>query len=629
MKLLVPLGLLGLLGLVALLIIYLIKPNYQKKSVSSTYVWKLSLKIRRRRNPINRLQDLFLLICQILAILACTAIMAWPVLEAFRPEVVTQKIAVIDGSASMLAETDGETRFDRALEEVRTLATKVAAQNGEITVILAGETASFVTVRTTQTNLPELTAALDEMAGKATAQCTYGSGDVDGAMQLAEQVLNQTPQADVLLYTAKSYLDPGDVEVVDVSDPSEYNVAILDSVAILEENYYTFSVDMASYGRAADVTLNCEVYGVNGVESAKLKFSLPVWLESDTPQTVLFNSETTGSSGIFSYSYAYIYVSVDDSFSYDNMFYIYGGTKETVRIQYASTIPNIFFRGSIMSLRETLRTRWDIEFVEVNANVKEPELEGFDFYIFERVTPKTTPKDGVVMFVNPSSMPNGLGLDKEGYVRSGNMYLSTAGDHPITKGVNASNIFISQYSVIRVSEEYDVLLGYQKDPVFAVRNEEDKKIVIMAFELQNTDLPLLLEFPKLFLHTFNYFFPSTVTRYNYEVGESVELNARAPSLTVSGPGETVTLNNLPETVKLSSTGTYTLTQTLFNGKNVIESIYAKIPNAESDFTTVLEELENPYVETVPEDKDYDLLLYFAAALVALLFAEWWLNSRAH
>ena len=42
MKWLVPLGFLGLIGLIALLIIYLIKPNFQKKAVSSTYVWKLS-----------------------------------------------------------------------------------------------------------------------------------------------------------------------------------------------------------------------------------------------------------------------------------------------------------------------------------------------------------------------------------------------------------------------------------------------------------------------------------------------------------------------------------------------------------------------------------------------------------
>ena len=46
MTLLTPLGLLGLIGIIVLIIIYIIKPNYQQKFISSTYVWKLSLKYR-------------------------------------------------------------------------------------------------------------------------------------------------------------------------------------------------------------------------------------------------------------------------------------------------------------------------------------------------------------------------------------------------------------------------------------------------------------------------------------------------------------------------------------------------------------------------------------------------------
>lgn len=51
MNLLVPIGLLGLIGLLVLLIIYILKPNYQQKFVSSTYIWKLSLKYRKKKFP--------------------------------------------------------------------------------------------------------------------------------------------------------------------------------------------------------------------------------------------------------------------------------------------------------------------------------------------------------------------------------------------------------------------------------------------------------------------------------------------------------------------------------------------------------------------------------------------------
>ena len=50
---LAPLGLIALASILALIIIYIIKPNYQQKIVSSTYVGKLSLKYKKHRIPIN------------------------------------------------------------------------------------------------------------------------------------------------------------------------------------------------------------------------------------------------------------------------------------------------------------------------------------------------------------------------------------------------------------------------------------------------------------------------------------------------------------------------------------------------------------------------------------------------
>ena len=74
MELLRPLGLLGLLGIAILILIYILKPNYQQKIISSTYVWKLSLKYRRKQVPINRLLSILLLILQILVIAACAMV---------------------------------------------------------------------------------------------------------------------------------------------------------------------------------------------------------------------------------------------------------------------------------------------------------------------------------------------------------------------------------------------------------------------------------------------------------------------------------------------------------------------------------------------------------------------------
>ncbi|MDE5563498.1 MAG: BatA domain-containing protein, partial [Clostridiales bacterium] len=121
MSLLIPLGLLGLISLLALLIIYLIKPNYQQKLVSSTFIWKLSLKYQKKRIPINKLRNILILICQILILTLLAFILTQPAVVDKTELRDNEKIVIIDASASMLASsrynTSKYTRFEQAVDE--------------------------------------------------------------------------------------------------------------------------------------------------------------------------------------------------------------------------------------------------------------------------------------------------------------------------------------------------------------------------------------------------------------------------------------------------------------------------------------------------------------------------------
>ena len=101
MKILTPLGLLGLLGILVLILIYIIKPNYQQKYISSTYVWKLSLKYKKKRIPTSRLRDLLLILCQILAITCCAMLLATPSQVLRQQPEEGEVIIIVDASASM------------------------------------------------------------------------------------------------------------------------------------------------------------------------------------------------------------------------------------------------------------------------------------------------------------------------------------------------------------------------------------------------------------------------------------------------------------------------------------------------------------------------------------------------
>ena len=201
--------------------------------------------------------------------------------------------------------------------------------------------------------------------------------------------------------------------------------------------------------------------------------------------------------------------------------------------------------------------------------------------------------------------------------------------HPVVRNLDVDSITVSKIVSASYDASYVHLMSCANTPVVSVKNEGASKIAVMAFSLHYSNLPLLKEFPLLFYNIIDYFFPVTVRGNAFEVYESVELNAIGEALYVSrGVGDEAlyTYNEFPAKLKLDLPGTYVLTQSWFN-RSVTEKIYVKIPTVESDVWGEAEGLTNPYVEQHQEDYFRDLLMYFAAALVALLFLEWILQCK--
>jgi hypothetical protein len=87
------------------------------------------------------------------------------------------------------------------------------------------------------------------------------------------------------------------------------------------------------------------------------------------------------------------------------------------------------------------------------------------------------------------------------------------------------------------------------------------------------------------------------------------------------------LTTFPYIMNVSLPGTYELTQELLSGDIVKEKFFVKIPAMESNIRKIEETL--PDLDRPEEKKDtyIDWLVYLAGAMVLLLFAEWWLQSR--
>ncbi len=619
MSWLTPLGFLGLIGILVLILIYILKPNFQQKFISSTFVWELSLKYRRKKIPINKVRNILLFLCQVLVITACALILAQPIIKENQKPEILEKVAIIDASASMLTEYDDVTRFERAIAEVSKLTEDVFKDKGYVTVILAGKEASYIAQRSTSEDSMDLLASLEELVEEEA--CTYGSADIDGAIQLAQKIVDMNVDTEVLLYTATEYLAHNGVTVVDVSENGEWNAAILDCEAVVEENYYVFNVSVATYNRDTDLMVHCDVMGANGGSTVRME--LPVRCNGDETKKLSFVTQNM-TTPVHEFESVHVYVSENDSFEEDNDFYIYGGKKPELKILYYSPKANIFFAGSVMSVRDTLSARWSIEYTEINKETPSADLPvtGYDFYIYENSMPDVMPEDGVVMLVNMDKAPEGLPVIMGSEV-NGNFNLSYGETHPLTNRINPENMVLSKYQKLVDYSGFTPLLYCAGDPVLLVSETENQKVVLMPFSVSFADFSMLVDFPILMYNIFEYFLPSTLTEYAFDVNDTVSFNARGDSLSLKSSTGKIeeTFESFPAEIVVTEYGTYTLEQTPMSGMPVVERFFVKIPSVESNINRTVEELADLIIPPKKKDEHLDLLIYFAATLVALLLLE--------
>lgn len=628
MTLLLPLGLLGLLSLAVLILIYVLRPNYQQKLVSSTFVWKLSLKYRKNRLPISRLRNLLILIFQIL-LLACMAVMmAQPAVPVVSGTSKNEKVAIIDASASMMVASENQTRFERALDEVQAMANETLShEDGVVSVILADSDAHFVISRLTSENAAQFESQLSVLRDENA--CSYGSADIDGAAELAEQVLQINSEAEVLFYTGTEYINKGSFNVVDVSADDDWNAAVLNVTPVLNENVYSFSVEVGCFGVSKSVTVSCEIFGVNGSTSGTRTAQKELYFsDNNAQQTVTFASAdfSGGGESISSYTEMYVHIDEEDSFQRDNWFNVYGGTRPVLKVQYSSSSANNFYGGVLRTARTYYNNVWDIQIDQVLP--ENAKTEGYDLYIFEHTMPEVTPADGVVIFSNPDKAPEGSGFNVLGVNEvDPDSTLASGTSSPITQYMDPTRIKVAQYSTIENTGGYDELFYYNGVPVLLAKNQPDAKIVILAINLNKSTFSVVVDFSIMMFNIFDYYLPATLTGHSFEVGETVSLNARGESLSVSGPEGSETFDQLPATIVAAQPGDYTVTQTNMAGATIVEQFFVHIPNDESNITRRADRLPTLYSETTEVEGNEDLTMWFAIAALVLLCAEWILHSR--
>lgn len=630
MKLGLPLGLLGLLAIAILLLIYILKPKYQEQSVSSTYVWRLSLKYKKAKLPFQWLKSSLLLILQLTILIMISASLARPfiVLDSKSSE----KIIILEASASMLAEdAGGTTRFDRAVNEIIKLCDQIDGKE-RITVILADDSAKYLVRRESSTGFIK--------QHVLSSVCAFVAPDLDGAINLAQSVLNENPSSEIVLYTARKYNDSGNIIVKNMA-ASEWNAAILNFSSERVNGYFNFTANIAVYGKNID-KLAVAFY----IDGLLIDTSFITCKDEKATSVVFRHTKKV------SYSNAHIILEANDSFLYDNSFYLFDGDADKFKVQLVSdtpyllrTILNVIGKTKIDEIRATPE---DIGGVTVYP--PDPKYSGYDLYIFHGYTPLILPNDGAVWIIAPQihtviegsgETDNHLVFGGEDFVSSDST-LSAAGEGTLSDTylqimdeISATDITISRYVALESYGGYERLLNYDNHPVLLTKTDNGVKIIVFAFDYHDSNLPITIFWPALINNLSNYSLRNTTMNHIYDAGSKVELNARPGTTHMklnTADEQSQQFTQFPASINVEYPGIYTVEQTPENYAKT-DNFFVRVPESESNFGRnggTLKQvfaISNPSIDSTLDNETYDIMIYLVAALALILAIEWGVQYR--
>ena len=604
MTFLFPLGLLGLIGIPVVILIYILRNKFNEQTVPSTYLWELSEKFYKRRNPLSGLTGLISLILQILTIAVVSLAIARPIF--IMPNSASEYCFILDASGSMNMQTNGETRFDLAK----------AAIEEEIKDSRLGSTYTLIHVST------ETTAAYERLTDKALAiellqdvQCSDASVQYTDALASAQKYFNDNPSFEVYLYTDKQYNSHDNVNVVKFGSESDVNYAIGGVEGSLTNNTLTAKANVVSYTK--DATLNVALY-LNGKDTPAKTADVAVKKGESAPVTLTAAAQ--------SYDSFRMVITNKDCLDSDNEIVSYNQQSESsYNILLVSETP--FFLQAALDVF----TDSKVDVVEPNAYT---DNGGYGLYIFHSYTPEVLP-DAAVWLINSneSVADSGFGIrgtveleDPAPLVKSDSTATTT---RALLNGIDGRNIYISEY--IKYSGMYTkftTLFSYNAHPmIMAGVNALGNREVVFGFDLHKTDLPLSSDFAPLICNLLTYTCPDVLDRTDYVCGEDVNVNITANMKNVkaiSPDGEEIYIDNTTDicVLHLDKVGTYTI-RFFAMGEEKNYKIYASSPDDESNPALVGESFalsgEKQYEKT---DGTYDPLMILFVCLALLFIADW-------
>jgi hypothetical protein len=615
------------LSLPVLLLFYLLKVRRTEREVSSVLLWQTLRRDLAAHEPWQRLRWSVLLAIQLAFLALLTLALARPALQAAALPHHFSAI-VVDTSASMRATDVAPSRFEQARSAAEALVNG-APDGATLAVIAAGTTAEVV--------VPETTDHLALDRGLASLQPSDAVGsDLDTAIRVAAGLAGDRPGASLELFSDAAYSRPATWDdLSSASDPLARTLSLhFHAVGSAAGNQAITALALRSGADAGVPTAGTELFAQvanDADQPAQVSLTLsadgapvatrPVQLAANASQAVFFSSVPPNARVL------QLRLDPPGRFLADKQATLVRGD--------ATTTPVLLVTRGNLFLQKALESVPGVSLYQVAPrSYPTVDLSPYAVVVFDGYAPDQPPTRSSLL-INPTDTP---WLPLQGTVRNPAI-TSWRSDDPLLAYVDLRTVRIARASNVALPDWAQPVIQSNGTSLAFVGSTNGQRIIGLAFDLQQSNLPLASAFPIFIANTIRFLAPASATQAaSLAPNEPAVLRPRpgVDRIVVDGP------NNLHQTIVPSdavvrftdtgATGLYRATE--YAGQQVVavdQFAVDLFSPAESDLRPRAGFADHAAPDTgsnqdlVQSTRDVAPWLLLVAA--PLLLGEWWWFHR--
>jgi Ca-activated chloride channel family protein len=476
-----------------IVLMYLLKLRRTERIVSSTYLWRQMTRDLEANAPWQRLRRNLLLLLQLLTLIVMILVIARPYTntEGFAGQAA---ILILDTSASMTAKDIPPTRLEAAKNQIRRLIDQMP-DRARITIITAGTEAQVIISSTTDRQLA-LKSVNEIKAG-------MGNSDMENALTLASAIAVHQPGTEIFVFSDGK---------VDISNQSSIQGALrFIPIGSANENQAIGLLNLEPAPGGASITAFAQVINY-GNEPAQRRLSF--YVDGQVIQSSQLDLLPHSEQGVIAEDLPIdsqiveatltTEASTTDFLAADDRALAIVRPNSNVEINLISQ-GNLFLETALALLPNVI-----LNLIEPGPDTIYPPA---DLNILDAYVPVTsTLPSGNLLFIAPSRST--AYFDVEGMLDTPLPKPANEED-PLLQHVSLEDVNILDSAAIPLPDwALPVIIPQDREytgpssPALLFRGEIDqRRVVVISFDLHHSDLPLQVAFPLLLANTIEWLAP--------------------------------------------------------------------------------------------------------------------------